>query len=206
VNTYDRRVKLLATCLSGLAGYVDGLGFLALKGFFVSFMSGNSTRLSVSLAEGSENALIAGGLIAIFVLGVIIGSLVGSLSRDRRVAVLALVTSLLTIAALLSDFAVTRLAILFMALAMGAENAVFERDGEVLGLTYVTGALVKCGQRIAIALRGGDRLAWLPYLVLWLGLVMGAFLGALTYPVLGLDGLWIAAVVSAILAFAAHRL
>src|SRR5690349_21813029 len=43
---------LLAVALSALAGYVDGIGFLHLGGLFVSFMSGNSTRMGVSLADG----------------------------------------------------------------------------------------------------------------------------------------------------------
>jgi len=42
----------LACALSALAGYVDAIGFLHLGGLFVSFMSGNSTRLGVSLADG----------------------------------------------------------------------------------------------------------------------------------------------------------
>ena len=57
-----------------------------------------------------------------------------------------------------------------MALAMGAENAVFERDGKVsIGLTYMTGTLVKVGQRLTGALFGGDRFAWAPYPLLWRG-------------------------------------
>lgn len=44
---YDLRVVALAVCLSALAGYVVALGYLQLHGFFVSFMSGNSTRLGV---------------------------------------------------------------------------------------------------------------------------------------------------------------
>jgi uncharacterized membrane protein YoaK (UPF0700 family) len=43
----------LACALSALAGYVDAIGFLHLGGLFVAFMSGNSTRMGVSLAEGS---------------------------------------------------------------------------------------------------------------------------------------------------------
>jgi uncharacterized membrane protein YoaK (UPF0700 family) len=48
----SRRNIALACALSALAGYVDGIGFLHLGGLFVSFMSGNSTRMGVSLAEG----------------------------------------------------------------------------------------------------------------------------------------------------------
>ena len=48
--------QALALSLAVLAGYVDSLGFLQLGGVFVSFMSGNSTRLAVSLAEGRWQA------------------------------------------------------------------------------------------------------------------------------------------------------
>jgi len=44
-------------------------------------------------------------------------------------------------------------------------------------VTYMTGTLVKLGQRAAGAVFGEDRLGWLPYLLLWLGLVGGAGLG-----------------------------
>ena len=43
-----------------------------------------------------------------------------------------------------------------MVLAMGLENAVFQIGGGAgLGLTYITGALVKVGQLAAAALTGG---------------------------------------------------
>src|ERR1700754_846594 len=89
---YQKRLQVLAVCLSALAGFVDALGFIKLGGFFVSFMSGNSTRMSVGLAEGSRDFAIAGALIGTFVLGVIFGSVVAHLAhRSRRVAVLAFV-------------------------------------------------------------------------------------------------------------------
>ena len=47
----SRRNLALACALSAMAGYVDGIGFLHLGGLFVSFMSGNSARLGVSLAQ-----------------------------------------------------------------------------------------------------------------------------------------------------------
>ena len=63
----SRRNVALACALSALAGYVDGIGFLHLGGLFVSFMSGNSTRMGVSLAQGHWlNAIEALGLIALF--------------------------------------------------------------------------------------------------------------------------------------------
>jgi uncharacterized membrane protein YoaK (UPF0700 family) len=207
VNRYDRRIRALATCLSALAGYVDAIGFIKLGGFFVSFMSGNSTRLGVGLAQGSHHAVVAGGLIGAFVLGVILGSLAGHIARGyRQAAVLGVVAFLLASAASLNMVGATSLAVAATALAMGAGNAVFEHNGEVqIGLTYMTGTLVKLGQRLSAALVGGDRLAWAPYLFLWLGLVSGACAGAAIYPYLGLNGLWIAAGVAAAMALAVAR-
>ena len=52
MKDYRRRDIALAASLSAIAGYVDAIGFLKLGGFFVSFMSGNSTRLGVGAATG----------------------------------------------------------------------------------------------------------------------------------------------------------
>jgi len=147
-------------------------GFLSLGGFFVWYMSGNSTRLAVGLAGIPAEALIAGRLIGCFVLGVIAGSLIGAAARRmRRPVVLLLVALLVAVGAMLAGTS-EDLAVLFVAAAMGAENTTFERDGEVsIGLTYMTGTLVKLGQRLAGAIMAGPKLAWAPYLMLWLGLV-----------------------------------
>lgn len=200
---YQRREIALAACFSALAGYVDALGFITLGGFFVSFMTGNTTRLGIELAGGQAGGIaLAGGIIALFVCGVVTGSLVGhAAGRQRAPAVLATVTVLLALAALMETSGETMPAVGLLAVAMGTENAVFQRDGEVtIGLTYMTGTLVKMGQRIAAACFGGDRLGWLPYALLWTGLALGACAGAAIYPLLGLHALWIAAGVSAILA------
>ena len=201
---YRRRDIALAIAASALAGYVDAIGFLSLGGFFVSFMSGNSTRLAVGLAGLPPEALIAGRLIGCFVLGVVVGALLGAAARRmRRPAVLALVAGLLAIAAFLGGIDAS-VAMLFVAGAMGAENATFERDGEVsIALTYMTGTLVKLGQRLAGAIMGGPRTAWVPYLLLWLGLITGAVLGASVWPMIGLASLWTASAVALALAAAA---
>ncbi len=197
---YDNQSIALAVGLSALAGFVDAQGYLHLNGFFVSFMSGNSTRLAVSIAQGQGRITeVAGIIVALFVAGVVVGSVMGDLAgRARRGAVLALETLLLTAAAVLQGLGHAPLAIAAVTLAMGAENAVFERDGDIgIGLTYMTGALAKMGGRMASALLGGKPLEWVPYLLLWVGLVAGAVLGAHTFERIGLNGLWIAAAVAA---------
>ncbi|QAY78723.1 YoaK family protein [Sphingosinicella sp. BN140058] len=187
---YDTRLRGLAILLSAMAGYVDAIAFLELGGFFVSFMSGNSTRLAVGVAHLSPSAWIAAGLIASFVAGAALGSLIGEAAGgNRRAAVLALVAGALAIGSaigiLFGGFAAAAL----VALAMGAENAVFEEQGEVrIGLTYMSGTLVKLGQSIAALLRGTIRPGWASLVLLWTGFLAGAIGGASARPWLGLGG------------------
>jgi uncharacterized membrane protein YoaK (UPF0700 family) len=192
----SRRNLALACALSAMAGYVDGIGFLHLGGLFVSFMSGNSTRLGVSLAQAHwSNAAEAIVLILLFVTGAACGSLI-VLGRgaNRQPWVLLTEAALLAVAALLSAFGQSNAAVAAIVLAMGLENAIFQIDGGAgLGLTYITGALVKVGQLVAAALTGGGRWDWVPNLLLWAALVAGAVCGALAYQWINLAAIWFAA-------------
>jgi uncharacterized membrane protein YoaK (UPF0700 family) len=192
----SRRNLALACALSAMAGYVDGIGFLHLGGLFVSFMSGNSTRLGVSLAQAHwSNAAEAIGLILLFVIGAACGSLIVlGQGANRQPWVLLVEASLLALAALCDAVGLSNAAVAAMVLAMGLENAVFQIDGGAgLGLTYITGALVKVGQLAATALTGGARWAWLPNLLLWAALVTGAVCGASAYHWINLAAIWFAA-------------
>ena len=191
---YRRRYWLFAAALSALAGFADANAFVHLGGYFVSFMSGNSTRLGVGLAGDLSVAAIAGGLIAVFVLGVMAGALLNRAGdKAGGVLVLAVVSATLAISAMLASFHAATLAVVLLAAAMGAMNGVFVRDGEVsIGVTYMTGTLVRMGQRLAGALIGGARWSWTPYLLLWAGLVLGATLGAFAYDWIGLRAIWFA--------------
>lgn len=205
---YPRRFWVLAVSLAALAGFVDAIGFIRLGGLFVSFMSGNSTRLGVDLAAGLPAALIAAQLIAAFVAGSALGTVVAHFAGGhRKMWVLNFVAAVLTGAASLAMFGQDGPAIIAMAISMGAANAVFQRDGEVaIGVTYMSGALVKFGQRLAAVFMGGDRWGWLPYGMLWCGLLVGAILGAHVYAFLAMKALWLAAGFAAILAIVAERM
>jgi len=101
-------------------------------------------------------------------------------------------------------------AVAAIVLAMGLENAVFQiHGGAGLGLTYVTGALVKVGQLLADALMGGARFGFLPNLLLWAALVFGSLCGALVYHWMNLGAIWFAAAfalaLAAIVAASVHR-
>lgn len=200
MRRYDRPLIAAAIGLAALAGFVDALGFAGLGGFFVSFMSGNTTRLGVALGTSEMTAAARGGaLILTFLLGVIGGTMIAHAVPDRRKpAVLTAVTLILTVAALCHHAQHDSVALFLLAAATGAENGTFQRDGEVtIGLTYMTGTLVRFGQRAALALTGGDRWAWLPHLLLWLGFLGGVVAGTTAYGRAGLDALWIAAAAAA---------
>jgi uncharacterized membrane protein YoaK (UPF0700 family) len=183
----SRRNVALACALSALAGYVDGIGYLQLGGLFVPFMSGNSTRMGVAIAQAHwQTAAEALGLIALFVTGAAAGSLIVlGHGAHRQPFVLLAEALLLAAAALAYTFGQPSLAVAAIVLAMGVENAVFQiHGGAGLGLTYVTGALVKVGQLMAKSVTGGTRWAWAPDLMLWAALVAG---GGARRPGLSLD-------------------
>ena len=199
---YDKHFCLPAAGVSAVASYVDAIGSLKLGGLFVSLMSGTSARLAIEAVVESQIALIAVRLLAGLVVAVVAGTVLGRVAGTRRKpAVLGVrlpfpygcgvrecqpsgsrTTSAITV-------------------AMGAANTVCQRAGEVrIGVTYMTGALVKRGHRLAGTLRGSSCWAWLSYLTLWCGLIAGAVAGALVYPRVGLVGVWSVAVAITVLA------
>lgn len=202
MKDYSHKGVMLAATLSALAGYVDAVGFMTLGGFFVSFMSGNSTRLGVGLAMGAwDEAAVALGLIVLFVIGVVTGATVARrFGEERRSAVLAAETLLLLIGAGLCTAGWREWGMVAVVMAMGVENAVFQRQGDVgVGLTYMTGTLVRMGQRIATALHGGARWDWVPFLLLWAGLALGGAIGAISFLRFDVLALWPAFGVVAVL-------
>ncbi|MFE3290799.1 YoaK family protein [Rhodococcus sp. NPDC059234] len=204
-----RATATTAVLLAALAGYVDAMGFIVLGGFFVSFMSGNSTRAAVAAVGGGWHpAAVGAAVIALFVLGVVLGSVLGRRAAGRRgPTVLGLVAVLLAFAAVVHPFAPTQVIVTALALAMGVENTVFEGSEQAsISLTYMTGTLVKLGQGIGGALTGGPRWGWVRFAVLWLGLVLGVVAGAAVHRWIGLAGLWLAAVTALGLAVASARL
>jgi len=208
MTRYDLQTRLFAISLSALAGYVDAAGFLGTGGSFMSFMSGNSTRLGVSAVTSGDMAVSAGLLILAFVAGVMVAALfLRRFHAHRSRFLLSLVAAGLALAAMLAQAPTPPLlAFLPAAFAMGAMNMMFELDGEVrFGLTYMTGTLVKFAHGLALAITGEDRWRWLSYLALWSGLAGGAMAGATAYRFLGVSSLWPCAVAALVLALGVPR-
>jgi uncharacterized membrane protein YoaK (UPF0700 family) len=204
----ESRARLFACCLSALAGFVDAIGFIQSGGFFVSFMSGNSTRLGVGVALHAMDVAAAAGIILAFLAGVVSGGLIGARFEERRpAAVLLFIAALLGAAALLRFSGILAPAIALLALAMGSANAVFERDGEVrFGVTYMTGSLVRVGNGIASVILGRGGNGWTGYLLLWLAFVAGAVTGALSFGSGNSATLWAASGAALVLALISLKL
>lgn len=200
---------VIAICLAALAGFVDALAFTSLGGFFASFMSGNSTRLGVGLGSGGAgDAAMALALVMSFVSGVIVASVIARrYAAHPRESTMVVVTALLTAAATMATLDPGPVVLIFLAMAMGCENGVLNRDGQAsFGVTYLSGTLVRLGQKAANALMGDrDRWGWVPYLALWLGFVSGVVIGAASQLRWGWGALWAAPVAAAVITVALGR-
>ncbi len=179
MHRYDPARQRLALGLAGLAGLVDATGFVVAGGYFTSFMSGNTTRMGVELVKNPALALAPLGLIGCFLTGVIIGALTSKrvMGRHKRV-LLGLITAMLGTGAglLAAGFPIPFLGA--SALAMGLANNVFARAGEVtVGVTYMTGALVRFGQGLAARIGGQPLASTRGYGLLWSALALGAAAG-----------------------------
>jgi uncharacterized membrane protein YoaK (UPF0700 family) len=179
MHRYDPARQRLALGLAGLAGLVDATGFVVAGGYFTSFMSGNTTRMGVELVNSPALALAPLALIGAFLTGVTGGAMVGRrfAGRHKRV-LLGLVALLLSAGAGLLAAGLPVPFLGLSAMAMGLANNVFVRDGEVtVGVTYMTGALVRFGQGIAARLAGAPLESTRGYGLLWSALALGAATG-----------------------------
>ncbi|MGP9812566.1 YoaK family protein [Rhodopseudomonas sp. NSM] len=196
-----------ATVMTLTAGFLDAVGFTHLAGLYVSFMSGNSTRLGIVIAHGDQEALLPVALvISSFVLGAFLGSIVGDVvGRFRTAAILAVEIGLLVSSIALISSVDGYAGLLPVCVAMGMQNAARETvAGVEIGKGFVTGLLFGLGKALALLVRGhAGRAQVLVYGVSWASFLCGVTLGSVTLAHLGLAvALLIASTVLALLAIA----
>ena len=146
LNLYTVRAKRIAqirgkvglyfvAALSFLAGMTDAIGFTT-TGDFVSFMSGNTTRLAVSIgADDSSTIFTIAALILMFILGNALGD-----RRPHRTPAFLAVAFLRRRPALSGHLDADSVPCTCVCRAVhGDINAVVEEvNGLPIGLTYVT--------------------------------------------------------------------
>jgi len=204
-----------ATFATLIAGFVDAVGYAHLGGLFLSFMSGNTTRLGIAL--GQQHWAMAGQavtVIASFVFGAFLGTLLSMRAGSwKLVLILAVEVALFALATGLVLLDAGFAALLPVAVAMGLQNSVHQVIGGAdIGKSFVTGALFGMGQALAKCLtRTAKHTEWLAYAASWGSFVVGALIGALALGHFGLTNTMGAAcalllVLAIIALFAHHRL
>lgn len=193
MERFDPSLRRMAIGIALLAGFVDATGFLQVDGYYVSFMTGNTTLLALDLASGAQRVLVPALLIAGFVMGVALGTWLGDLREDgRKRRVLSCVVLLLLGAAVARSLALQARSLGCLVLAMGALNTTLSGNRtNPVGLTYMTGALVRVGQALGDFFSGTRPSGWSPFMLLWAALMAGALLGAIAALQSPAAALWI---------------
>jgi uncharacterized membrane protein YoaK (UPF0700 family) len=192
--------------LTALAGYIDAIGFIRLSGLYTSFMSGNTTQMGVSVAQGAlGQAALPAVLIATFLLGSTVASGLSIVTpAPWKTAVVLAYEALLLLGAFALGLQMPEmgLASFFLALAMGAQNAVLGSvQGFRAGTTFITGALFSLGQKLAASFTGtGPAFGWIGDAAVWLALLVGAIAGAAVYGAIEIFALILPAGLTACLA------
>ncbi|MGF0239143.1 YoaK family protein [Rhodococcus sp. IEGM1300] len=189
----------LVAALSVLAGMTDAIGFMA-SGDFVSFMSGNTTRLAVAISVGDWSlTLRLLVLVATFIIGNALGIIVSRIAGRRALPLMLCVAMLLCTAASW-PYDEQLPALLAAIIAMGMLNAAVEQvNGLPVGLTYVTGALSRFGRGLGRWILGERRDGWRVQLIPWTGMFAGAVLGAVLEHHLGLKALAVSGLLAGVL-------
>ena len=185
-----RRPLILATVLTALAGFLDAAGYVELNHLYVSFMSGNSTHLGMSLPTGNLADIF--GILAIvgaFVAGACGGTWISDHGGANAVVLNIGGEVLLLFSALvLSSISLPHIALFLVAAAMGMQNSLHQIvAGADVGRGFITGVLFSLGQSLARMKNGdGQGRRALSSLFSWSAFVLGAVAGAFSLSYVGL--------------------
>jgi uncharacterized membrane protein YoaK (UPF0700 family) len=194
----DRTRFGLGILLTALAGWVDAIGFISLGGFYVSFMSGNTTQLGIGLTRFDTGLVgLPAALLTCFVFGAFVATIVSNVAGRWSLPATLLVEGLfLASALLLSAFPIPIVSPTGpLAIAMGTQNAALRTDsGHRIGGTFVTGTVFGLGETLALwcLRRAGPRPA-LRHAMGWAALAAGAAAGTWAFSAHGLLALTVPA-------------
>lgn len=187
-----RHPLVFATLMTSIAGYVDAVGYAQADRLYLSFMSGNSTRFGSAVAQGDTSLLMLAGLVvASFVIGAAIGTLIMELGlRRRMVWVLGAEMALFAVALALELTGAGRLPLFLIAATMGMQNTAHQVvNGADIGKSFVTGTLFSFGQSLVRVLMGrANARECAGYGLSWVAFILGVALGAVAVGAFGLAG------------------
>lgn len=179
----SRASFLFASLATTLAGFLDAVGYNKLNHLYVSFMSGNSTHLGMSLAVGSWGDVTSAALLIFtFVAGTIAGTLILDAAARPLLAILAGELLLCAVGLVLVIAGMAEFALTLIALMMGMQNVIHQNiNGTDAGKGFITGALFGLGQSLARVFRGKESLVKAGvYASTWLFFILGVLCGTLS--------------------------
>jgi len=183
VGAQPVRPVVLATALTALAGFLDAVAFIALNHVYVSFMSGNSTHLGISIALGDARNTMSLTLVVIaFVLGTCCGTwLSDNQSGGATVRILAAETAALLGAWILASSGQLASSLVLIAAAMGTQNCLHQLVGGAdVGKGFISGALFGLGQALARVANSPSQWRTIGSNILsWGAFVVGAAVGVI---------------------------
>jgi uncharacterized membrane protein YoaK (UPF0700 family) len=174
-----------------LAGFVDALGYTAMGHLYLSFMSGNSTQFGMAVAGRDAHVVgWAGAVIATFVLGAFLGSLVSCGPRAGWNAARTRVRVRLPRVGLEPRRNTGHERCTTVRRSRDGHAKCYPQSdcGAATGKSFITGALFGVGDALARACLGRARFAEAgANAVSWLTFVAGVTCGALVVGALGID-------------------
>ncbi|WP_167768249.1 YoaK family protein [Bradyrhizobium sp. MOS001] len=176
--------------MTALAGFVDAVGYTAMGHLYLSFMSGNSTQFGMAVAGGNAHVVgWAGAVIATFLLGAFIGSLIHAAEGEIGMPLVLVCEFVCLISAWsLNGVIAQNCALLFVAVAMGMQNSLHKAvAGASTGKSFITGALFGTGDALARACLGRAHFAEAAAnAISWLAFVAGVTNGAISVGAFGI--------------------
>ncbi|MFD0938647.1 YoaK family protein [Methylobacterium trifolii] len=196
-----------AIALAMLAGCADSIGFLEFSQLFMSFMSGNTTRFGVAVANADwENVTRVASTIIVFCFGAFLGTLIAAWVGRWRLSILLTIQAVLMGIGLFMPWGTFAFPLHAypIVLALGLQNAILQDEqGRSIALTYVTGAVVRFGTGLANLMLGTVAPSFWLQAPLWGGLSTGAVIGGVLQIRYGENAFLFPAALAALLALVA---
>ena len=174
---------LLSSTLVLLAGFIDSIGYLGMGKIYLSFMSGNSTKLGIALFEANYGVwATTGTVILLFIAGAFVGTFITECWSKKHMTLILSVECILFLLAVILLLQSHKPYIMFpIAMAMGMQNTMHQMVAHAdVGKGFVSGTLFGIGQALAKAVRGkAPASEWAVLALSWFIFVIGAALGAL---------------------------
>ena len=180
----NKHIFIVLTALSFIAAFISVLGIFEFGDMFISFMSGNSARLGIHIANGPiKEVVFYTGALTFFIFGVFVANiLVPTLDALGMIQIMLIECVLLSLSLVMDSVHDSLPSFLLLTFAMGMQNRLqFAINGLILGKGYMTGILYAIGTTLAQWTR--KEKSGIDVLIIastWIAFLSGAVCGALS--------------------------